>query len=888
MSGVAPCATIHQYKVCATNSCGGADIAAGISNAIADGVDVINFSISGGTSPWSTTDNDRRFLDAVGSGTFVAASAGNTSPTVTNPVGKVNHRGPWVTSVAASSHDLIVGPGLSLTGPGTPPLTTQNVALNPGSTTPADSTPTWTDKPIKTWETNSLGCTASGGIPAGTFTGAIAVIPRGTCAFTEKVTNAYNAGAEMVVITNNTFGSISMDTTGAPNVPAYSTSQVSGNALIAFINTNPTSSTADVSPIVSADRLGDVLADFSFRGPTPSPLADLTKPDITGPGVDIYAATDPGSGDYEFMSGTSMSGPHVAGSAALVKAVHPDWSPMEIRSALMTTAKTNGFREDESSPWNIDDVGSGRVDVAFAVLAGLTMHETKANFLAANPSGGSINVKTLNIASMRNMACTTSCSWTRKFRNRLSTSGSWTVESITDPKFKVVASPSTFMLAPDAEQTVTFTAYPTASAGSIVFGYVALSEDSAAAPQQHLTVALKGNAGAMRTLGGTASGLTGTGLSLMLNGDSPYSVSTDGPYTFPSELPNGVPYTVTVASQPSGQSCTVANGAGTVANSNITNIDVNCVVAGAFWTVTPSIGNGIGTITPDTPQTVNDGDTTSFALSAGAGYHIDSVGGSCGGNLAGSTFTTATVTGDCSVIANFAINSYTVTASSGGNGSITPATQSVNHDGTASFTVTPAGGYHVVSVSGDTCSVTGSGNSYSAANVQANCAVTATFAIDSYTVTASSGGNGSITPPTQSVNHGDAASFNVMPASGYHVVSVSGDTCSVTGSGSSYSAANIQADCAVTATFEQTTYTVTPSVGSGSGTITPDTPQTVNADDTISFDLTPAAGQVIHSVGGTCGGSLVGDVFTIDPIAANCTVIVNFADVAIFKDGFED
>src|SRR5690606_19604891 len=118
----------------------------------------------------------------------------------------------------------------------------------------------------------------------------------------------------------------------------------------------------------------------------------------------------------------------------------------------------------------------------------------------------------------------------------------------------------------------------------------------------------------------------------------------------------------------------------------------------------------------------------------------------------------------------------------GGNGTITPPSQTVAFDGTASFTVTPSTGYHVVSVSGDTCTVTGSGTSYSAANIQADCAVSATFAIDEFTVTASSGGNGTITPPSQTVAFGAAARSTVTPSSGYHVVRVRGETCTVTGS----------------------------------------------------------------------------------------------------------
>ena len=104
ISGMAPCANTRSYKVCPTSSCPGANITAGINSVLLHGdVDVMNFSISGGTNPW--TDNDRRFLDLVDAGIVVSASAGNTSATIPNPVGNVGHRGPWVMTVAASTKD---------------------------------------------------------------------------------------------------------------------------------------------------------------------------------------------------------------------------------------------------------------------------------------------------------------------------------------------------------------------------------------------------------------------------------------------------------------------------------------------------------------------------------------------------------------------------------------------------------------------------------------------------------------------------------------------------------------------------------------------------------------------------------------------------------------
>ena len=101
ISGVAPHANIIAYDVCEELTCSATS--AGIDRAIQDGVDVINFSISGGNSPWN--DNDRQFLDAVNAGIFVAVSAGNTRANNSNPIADVNHKGPWLMTVAASTHD---------------------------------------------------------------------------------------------------------------------------------------------------------------------------------------------------------------------------------------------------------------------------------------------------------------------------------------------------------------------------------------------------------------------------------------------------------------------------------------------------------------------------------------------------------------------------------------------------------------------------------------------------------------------------------------------------------------------------------------------------------------------------------------------------------------
>ncbi len=493
ISGVAPCASLRTYRVCETTSCSGAAITAGMNNVLADGdVDVVNYSISGGTSPWSAGDGDRRFLDFVNAGIFVAASAGNTRAETPDPVGNVNHLGPWVMTVASSTHDENPSGGsLSATGPGTPPANTQNIALNIAGV----NVGTAGVYPIRYNAANDIGCTVGGGFPAGFFTGAVALIPRGTCSFEEKLNNAAAAGAVAGIVYNNAAGAINM-AIGTATLPSYSILQTEGQALRAFIDANgATPTTVNFTP---ATKIGDLLSSFSLRGPTRAIATDLTKPDVTAPGDNIYAAYV-APNNYGFLGGTSMSSPHVAGAGALVKAMRPAWTPTQIKSALQLTAKSTGVKEDGISPWHPDDVGSGRVLADKAIDTGLVMSETFANFLAANPSGGSINMKALNIASMRNMNCVPNCTFTRTFQNTLASATTWNITTESTYGVSVAASPASFTVSSGGSQAVTFTVSlddygpGTQLPSTPAFAHVVLTPSVAAAsPALRLTVAVRG------------------------------------------------------------------------------------------------------------------------------------------------------------------------------------------------------------------------------------------------------------------------------------------------------------------------------------------------------------------------------------------------------------
>jgi hypothetical protein len=295
------------------------------------------------------------------------------------------------------------------------------------------------------------------------------------------------------------------------------------------------------------------------------------------------------------------------------------------------------------------------------------------------------------------------------------------------------------------------------------------------------------------------------------------------------------------------------------------------------FTVTPSVSGGHGSISPNTVQTVNYNGTASFTLLPTTGYHIVTpVGGTCGGTLNGNTYTTNPVTGNCTVVASFAIDTFTISATADANGSITPSGPvTVIYNANQAFTIAPNAGYHIVDVLVDGASV-GPVASYTFTKVKDDHTISATFAINTFTVTPSANANGSISPNApQTVNYNDTTTFTVTPDAGYGAV-MSG-TCGGTLVGNTYTTNPVTANCTVVASFAISTFTVTPSVVGGNGSITPNTPQTVNYNATPSFTVTPTTGYHIDTVGGTCGGTLVGNTYTTNSVTANCTVVASYA-----------
>jgi hypothetical protein len=294
-------------------------------------------------------------------------------------------------------------------------------------------------------------------------------------------------------------------------------------------------------------------------------------------------------------------------------------------------------------------------------------------------------------------------------------------------------------------------------------------------------------------------------------------------------------------------------------------------------TVTPVLAAGLGTIAPDTPQTIDDTATATFTLTPDAGYRIDGVGGNCDGTLQGEVYTTAPITADCTVEVRFAVLAQTVTPSvAGGHGTISPDTpQTVDYGGALTFTLAADADYVPDLVDGS-CGGTLVGATFTTDPVTSDCSVVAHFRPAQHTVTPNvAGGHGTISPDTpQTVQDGATLAFTLTPEPGYGANV--GGTCGGTLAGDTYTTAPVIADCTVDVSYAPIVYTVTPRLLTAHGIIAPGLPQSAGYGDVLTFTLQPDPGYVA-TVGGSCGGTLEGDTYTTAPVTASCTVDASFA-----------
>ncbi|GLT65190.1 hypothetical protein SLA2020_376340 [Shorea laevis] len=385
--GMATKARVAIYKVCWLSGCFGSDILAAMDKAVQDGVDIMSLSLGGGVSEYYMDTVAIGAFSAMTRGILISCSAGNGGPYSSS----LSNVAPWITTVGAGTLDrdfpvsVALGNGKKYSG----------VSLYNGKTISNSMVPIVYAANVSNSSSGNL-C-LSGTLIPDKVAGKIVVCDRGGSARVRKGLVVKEAGGVGMILANtDTYGEELI--ADAHILPSSAVGEKTGDAIKKYIFTEA-NRTATIGP--GSTELGvqpsPVVAAFSSRGPNPITLAIL-KPDIIAPGVNILAgwtgAAAPTGFDedkrrvnFNIISGTSMSCPHVSGLAALLKAAHPEWSPAAIRSALMTTAysayKNGKTIQDVATgqPATPFDYGAGHVDPVEALDPGLVYDTTVDDYL---------------------------------------------------------------------------------------------------------------------------------------------------------------------------------------------------------------------------------------------------------------------------------------------------------------------------------------------------------------------------------------------------------------------------------------------------------------------------------------------------------------------------
>jgi minor extracellular serine protease Vpr len=411
LSGVAPKAWIGNYRVFNAPTPIGhvantPEIVAAFESAVADGMDVINFS---GGGPETDPANDA-LIEAVrnvsNAGVVAAISAGNDRDDY--GVGSAGSPGtaPDAISVAAVSNDHVYAPALDVVASGAP----GSLRGVPFAGTLAQKAPVaWgqTDQPlvdigsIVGTDGGPVGRTLCGPtsnpnggrstLPTGSLSGVIALVRRGSCTFVSKVTRARAAGAKGVIFVDNRPGEANV-VPAQLALPSGTIADVDGDHLQAYLagTGGRTAIRVGRAPLELSTARGGVVTSFSSAGLTA--FGHRLKPDLAAPGGQILSSTLPEQGGpFAVYDGTSMAAPHIAGAAAVLLQRHRGWSPRQVKSALMSTAGPAWMDTARTREAAVPLAGGGLANVAAADDPLVFTDPASLSFGDVDVSGGGVS-----------------------------------------------------------------------------------------------------------------------------------------------------------------------------------------------------------------------------------------------------------------------------------------------------------------------------------------------------------------------------------------------------------------------------------------------------------------------------------------------------------------
>ncbi|CAI9095703.1 OLC1v1031699C2 [Oldenlandia corymbosa var. corymbosa] len=370
--GIAPLAHLAMYRVCSPG-CSESAILAAMDTAIGDGVDILSLSLGGHSLQFFADNIAIGAYSAMEKGIFVSCAAGNSGPSD----GSLSNEAPWILTVGASTIDrkirstAVLGNKVQLDGE----------SLYQPKDFPARQHPIYFPGVNQDESEVDRYCSEISA-NAKEVKGKIVVCEVGEISNTDKGNNVKDAGGVgMIIVNSEEYGySTRAD---AHVLPATHLTYADRQKLTAYVNsTNSSTAAISFKGTVIGDEHAPQVASFSSRGPSQA-SPGILKPDIIGPGVNILAAWSKSvenvtntKSNFNVISGTSMSCPHLSGVAALLKSAHPDWSPAAIKSAIMTTADLvntgkNPIEDERQLPADVFAIGAGHVNPSKANNPGL-------------------------------------------------------------------------------------------------------------------------------------------------------------------------------------------------------------------------------------------------------------------------------------------------------------------------------------------------------------------------------------------------------------------------------------------------------------------------------------------------------------------------------------